>query len=471
MVLRLTRRQFIAGSALLGAALATPGAQAQTRPRFLKIDTRTLVVNGKAARVFSLTDSSRHSGLKFDPGERFTVALENRLTEPSIIHWHGMTPRPEDDGVYDTGYGAPLAPGETRKYDFPTRPGTHWMHSHHGLQEQALLAAPLIVRTAEDLAEDAQEVVVLLHDFTFRDPAEILAGLTGAPASGGGMNHGAMNHGAMSHGTGGGMDLNDVEFDAYLANDRTLDDPEVVPVERNGRVRLRIINGASATAFWIDLGGTLASAIAVDGNPVTPLVGSRFPLAQGQRIDLMLTVPAGGIVPVFARREGDTIRTGLVLAAPGALVPKLPERTPAQEVPVDLSLETQLRAPTPLPARAADMVQEVMLMGSMAPYAWTMDGQTWDTRNRLTVKAGQRVELTFWNHSMMAHPMHLHGHHFQVVGIGDARFSGAIRDTVLVPPMARVTIAFDADNPGRWLYHCHNLYHMAAGMMSEIVYA
>jgi FtsP/CotA-like multicopper oxidase with cupredoxin domain len=75
------------------------------------------------------------------------------------------------------------------------------------------------------------------------------------------------------------------------------------------------------------------------------------------------------------------------------------------------------------------------------------------------------------NHSMMAHPMHLHGHHFQVVGINGRRLSGAMRDTVLVPPMGTVVVEFDADNPGRWLYHCHNLYHMAAGMMSEVVYA
>ena len=74
------------------------------------------------------------------------------------------------------------------------------------------------------------------------------------------------------------------------------------------------------------------------------------------------------------------------------------------------------------------------------------------------------------NHSMMAHPMHLHCHHFQVVELNGKRLSGALRDTVLVPPMATVTVAFDADNPGRWLYHCHNLYHMMSGMMSEVVY-
>jgi FtsP/CotA-like multicopper oxidase with cupredoxin domain len=70
----------------------------------------------------------------------------------------------------------------------------------------------------------------------------------------------------------------------------------------------------------------------------------------------------------------------------------------------------------------------------------------------------------------MAHPMHLHGHHFQVVAIGERRFQGALRDTVLVPAMASIAVAFDADNPGKWAFHCHNEYHMMAGMMTSLQY-
>ncbi|MDE8343559.1 MAG: multicopper oxidase domain-containing protein, partial [Acidocella sp.] len=73
--------------------------------------------------------------------------------------------------------------------------------------------------------------------------------------------------------------------------------------------------------------------------------------------------------------------------------------------------------------------------------------------------------------SMMSHPMHLHGHAFQVVAINGQAFNGAVRDTVLVPPMGNVRIAFDADNQGRWALHCHNLYHMMSGMMTEVRYA
>jgi FtsP/CotA-like multicopper oxidase with cupredoxin domain len=86
------------------------------------------------------------------------------------------------------------------------------------------------------------------------------------------------------------------------------------------------------------------------------------------------------------------------------------------------------------------------------------------------IRSGQRVAITFQNTTMMAHPMHLHGHHFQIVALNGKTFSGALRDTVHVPPMAKVTLAFDANNAGRWLMHCHNLYHMKSGMITEVRY-
>jgi FtsP/CotA-like multicopper oxidase with cupredoxin domain len=80
------------------------------------------------------------------------------------------------------------------------------------------------------------------------------------------------------------------------------------------------------------------------------------------------------------------------------------------------------------------------------------------------------VELDIVNQTQMAHPMHLHGHRFQVVGLNGHRVGGPMRDTVFVSANGSARIAFDADNPGRWLFHCHNLYHMATGMMTEVAY-
>lgn len=113
-----------------------------------------------------------------------------------------------------------------------------------------------------------------------------------------------------------------------------------------------------------------------------------------------------------------------------------------------------------------------MMLGEASGYVWTLDGAVHGQDTPLSVTHRERFELTFMNHSTMSHPMHLHGHHFQVVAVNGRRFSGAVRDTVLVPAaMGSVTIAFDAGNPGNWALHCHHLYHMAGGMMTSLAYA
>lgn len=469
-----TRRGLLAaGAALATAPLLPTRLQAAADVRSLVATSRTLDVRGRAVSVMGLIGSDGRPGLVLEPGERFRVDLVNRLAEPTIIHWHGQIPPAAQDGVPDVPL-SPLAPGEARSFDFVPRIGTHWMHSHMPLQEMALLAAPLIVRGPEDLAEDRQEVVMFLHDLSFASPEEVLAGLgIGAMA---GMDHGAPANthdmGAMTGMEGmATMDVNDIAFDAYLANDRTLDDPEVVTVERGGRVRLRIINAAAATAFWIDMGAVPATLVAVDGEAVEPIAGERFGLAMGQRLDLVLDLPSeGGAFPILALREAAPERAGIVLATPGAAVPRLPVRgdSPSAVFDADFAQESKLRARVPLPERPAQSADTLMLQGSMSPYLWSIDGRPWPEPRVLQARSGERVELTFHNMSMMAHPMHLHGHAFQVVGINERRFRGAVRDTVLVPPMAAVTVAFDAGEAARWMLHCHHMPHLATGMMTEL---
>lgn len=471
----LSRRGFLAAGAALAALPLLPArARAASPARSLVVATRTLDVRSRAVSVMGLLGPDGRPGLALDPGERFRVDLRNDLAEATIVHWHGQIPPHDQDGVPDAPMPA-LAPGEARAFDFAPRPGTHWMHSHLPLQEMALLAAPLIVRRPEDAAEDRQEVVMFLHDLSFDPPEEVLARL-GVGGGIAGMDHGAP---AAAHdmsamtGMGGmaAMDVNDVAFDAYLANDRTLEDPEVVAVEPGGRVRLRVINAAAATAFWIDTGAVPSRLVAVDGEDVEPVAGTRFGLSMGQRLDLLLDLPAGaGAFPILALREAAPERAGIVLATPGAAVPRVSVMgdAPAPVFDADLAQEGRLRALHPLPERAAEREPMLMLEGTMSPYLWTIDGRSWPDVVPAEARSGERVELTFHNMSMMAHPMHLHGHAFQVVGIGGRRLAGAVRDTVLVPPMAAVTVAFDAGEPADWMLHCHHMPHLATGMMTAL---
>lgn len=493
----LSRRSFLSGSsATLGMTvfptLAAGPVNAQVGLNRLQVTTRTLDIGGRAATVKGILDGSGKPGLVLDPGERFLVDLTNELQEETIVHWHGQIPPNVMDGVSNTA--AMIASGTSRKFDFSPRPGTYWMHSHVPAQEIDLLAAPLIVRSEEDAASDRQEVVMFLHDFSFRSGEEILAEFTLGAA----MDHGevqagsrldetprriigshssdpmqmtgmaGMDHGGMSMPE---MDLNDFEFDAYLANERTLDDPEVVRVDRSGRVLLRIINASSMTAFWIDLGDVQGELKAVDGDPVEPMIGTRFGLAMGQRLDVEITMPdSGTAVPVLALREGARERTGLILAPSGANVSKIASTSDSKHSAFsgDVAMETALRAKFPLPIKEANRTHMIMLGGAMSPYSWTINGQVWGNHTPIAVLQGERVEMIFHNMSMMAHPMHLHGHVFQVVEINGKRIAGAVRDTVHVPAMGMVTIAFDAGEVAPWMLHCHHMAHMATGMMTEL---
>lgn len=506
----ISRRRLLRGTIGLvagGIAYRIPGRAAPAADT-LSLDavTRTIEVNGKAVKAYALRNASGDPGLSFTVGDIFKVRLNNRLAEPTLVHWHGLKPPSAQDGVPELSQ-EPIAAGASYDYDFPlTLPGTYWMHSHFGLaQTQRLLSAPLIIRTPEELKRDEQEVVVRLNDFTFREPDEILAQLRaksappsesppptgaagpmkmdpaaaskmGSMATPGGMGAmGAMNMGGAPTSSAmampAGADVNDIDFDAYLTNDRSLADPEVVRVERGGRVRLRIINMADSTNFFIDLGALGGQLIAVDGQPIVPMPGSKFPIAMAQRLDIQLALPPGeGAFPILALREGDTARTGFVLATKAAEIARIAESGEQKAGIVGLELEERLKPIDPLPPRVADRSAEVLLGGDMAKYVWTIDGDVYGKNKPIRVVAGERVELVMRNTTMMSHPMHLHGTVFEVVAINGRRFAGARRDTVMVPAMTTVTIAFDADNPGRWAYHCHNGYHQEAGMMTSVDY-
>lgn len=208
---KITRRRFVATAAGTLAALAAsgaapPGATAGPADMRLRATTRTLDVDGRAATVNGLLPDRGGPGLVLDPGQRLRGTVVNELSEETLIHWHGQIPPNAQDGARNTN--PMLAPGASRSYDFATRPGTYWMHAHVPPQEIDLLAAPLIVHSEADLRADRQEVIVMLHDFSFTPGKEILAELAKGMAhhgmghgghAGHGMDHAGHDHGAMDH--------------------------------------------------------------------------------------------------------------------------------------------------------------------------------------------------------------------------------------------------------------------------------
>jgi FtsP/CotA-like multicopper oxidase with cupredoxin domain len=121
------------------------------------------------------------------------------------------------------------------------------------------------------------------------------------------------------------------------------------------------------------------------------------------------------------------------------------------------------------PALGANQIIPITLGSAMmGGYVWTINGQAYPNANPIGLDRGARVRLRVTNATMMRHPLHLHGHFFTSRLPGAA--GGPTKDTVLVDPMATLDLEFLTDNPGRWFFHCHHLYHMEAGMARILEY-
>lgn len=470
--------------ALISLALASD----LPAPVKLVVTESTVEIDGRTAPVFRAQTGSGESArsiVRGRKGERLRVELENRTTLPITMHPHGVILPNAQDGVpYVTQ--EPVPPGGTFTYDFvPVQAGTYFFHSHFGWELQDQLAIPFILEAPEVKGTRAEspprEVVMMLTDFVFRSPPEIFESLRKAPtkAMPGVPDMPGMPGAKEMPATGSKPDtqtkpdLNDVDYDAVLANGRPAGRAEVVSVEPGSRVRLRLINGSSASNFVVSFGRLRGSIVAVDGEPIQPVEMPRIELPIAQRIDLLIDLPQDfASVPITAQAEGTKLVAGIVLAATGAAVPTIPARaeTALGRIGGGYDQERSFHAVNPLPKRPVNRSVVVDLTGKMAGYVWSLNDMEWPKGPRIQIKEGERVEMVFTNETMMSHPMHLHGHRFQVTEIDGQPIDGAVRDTILVMPKSTVKVQFDADAPGLWMMHCHITWHEAAGMLGIIEY-
>ncbi len=463
------------------------GTRVGAEPVVLRVIDETIEVDGKKVPTFGIVQPNGERGITVNQEEGFHVIVKNELSVPTSIHWHGLVLPNLQDGVpYVTQN--PIPPGGQQEYKFPlVQSGTYWMHSHYGLQEQSLASAPLIITNKEELAD--REVVMMLSDFSFERPSEILDKLKRPdkpkkPMAGKEMaKPQAVKKPARVQVWDDStqafvatveerspVDI-DVIYNALLANRRTLDDPEITKVSAGESVLLRIIAGATATNIFIDTGVLDAELLAVDGQSIQPMKGRFFQLALAQRIELRVNIPdQGGAFPILALGEGTTLQAGIVLGTEGAEIPKLSPKADVAAGALDNTQEIRLRASTPLPTKTVTRELPSPLGGNMMAYEWTINGWRYPNRESLNVKEGDRAEMIIVNNTMMSHPMHLHGHDFQVIEVDGKPIAGARRDTVLVPPGGTTKIQFDANNPGVWAYHCHIIYHLASGMFTVVKY-
>jgi len=427
-----------------------------SKPTILEVTEKIITVNGKQSKVFAITQPDGTFGYHGKKGELFDVIVDNKTHDPLVLHWHGIIDPNNEDGVpYVTQL--PILPGHQYHYHFTLKQaGTFWLHSHYQLQEQKLMAAPLIIHASED--SHVPEAIMFIQDFTFKNPLKVYENLRNKKEKN---MHMEMDH----------HDVNDVAFDAYLTNHKTLKNPDIISVKPEQTLRLRIINASASSNYYIDLQKLTGILIAVDGVDIEPIQGSRFQIAIGNRLDILLKIPKEeGAYPILALPEGTHEQTGLILKTKNALLPQLSQKTATENPILNYSQEFMLKPLHAEPSHSVTKTLTYNLEGNMQNYVWTMNGQAWPYVTPLKIKKGDRVELVFNNKSMMAHPMHFHGHVFQITEINGKKINGRLGDTVDVMPNSSVKVVFDAENPGIWMLHCHVLYHQSGGMMTTINY-
>ncbi len=491
----ITRRNVLAGGAVGGLAIAGLGgillsgreqgpsrspimpdsplvaATEQARPHTgktvsmdLNVAPGTVDFAGRTAATSLYGDRLTGPEIRANVGDQLTVRVRNAMEEPTSVHWHGLALRNDMDGVPGvTQDQIPASTDFTYSYTVP-HSGTYWYHSHTGMQRDRGLYGPLIFEDPSEPAIADVEHVVVFDDWLDglgRTPEEAFAEL-----SANGM--GAMGGMDMSGGGAGGgplgIDTGDVVYPLHLINGRPPEDQAVLEARPGQRVRLRLINAGADTAYRFAVGGHKLTVTHADGFPVVPVEVDSLILGMAERYDVVVTA-GDGAFPVVAVPEGKDGQP----AARAVLRTTMAQTPPADAVPTELSgklLTYRDLAPAAdvvLPSRPPDR-QTRFDLGLLNAYQWQINGRSRESLKPFDIAMDERVRLTFANNTGMFHPMHVHGHTFALTD------TGVRKDTIIVLPGAAVSVDLQADNPGQWLVHCHNAYHMASGMATLMSY-
>ncbi len=471
------RRSFLAGGVGFGlAAMLRPriaaGAPAVREHKLVAAVAQTEIAGASApgTEIWAYQGVAPGPEIRVKQGERLRVLVENRLPQETTVHWHGVRVPNAMDGVPHLTQ-PPIAPGQTFVYEFACEDaGTFWYHPHARSFEQVErgLAGALIVEEAEPLEVD-RDIVWVLDDWRLTAEGKI-----------------SDDFGNMMDASHAGRLGNVVTINGRVA-DR-------FAVRAGERIRLRLINAANARIFSLQFDGHQPLVVALDGQPVAPHASAegRVTLGPAQRADLVLDCAGkpGDTFSIFDRfyqrqqyrlvdlayDAGAPLREQ-PLAAPIRL-PSNPIADPDVTSAVRHSIEfgggmmdpKMRRGMGPGGGMGMGGMMERMQRGAM----WSINGVfiSGDDHSHepfLKLDGGSSHVFDMLNDTAWWHPMHLHGHVFRVLsrdGRPNARRERL--DTVLMAPGERAEIAFVADNPGDWMFHCHILEHQQAGMTGTV---
>ena len=465
----MSRRALLCGGAGLALASAVPTLSRAAPGRALRLVAHQARV-ALVGTPHPETDAWTYNGIVPGPeircrqGETLRVTVENRLGEGTTVHWHGVRVPNAMDGVPELTQ-APIAPGGTFVYEFDVPDaGTYWYHPHQRSFEQVGrgLSGALIVEEHAPIAVD-RDVVWVLDDWRLKPDGSI---------------------------SGDFGNMFDVSHNGRIGNTVSVNGrvPTAFAVRAGERIRLRLINVANARIFALEFRGHRPQVIALDGQPVEPHApeGGRVVLGPAMRADVVLDMSEapGTVAPVidsfYARLTYKLLDLAYAAEAPlRAHPPETPIALPANTMPEpDLGAAHRheiaftggmMGGMTVAMTHGRRMDMREMMQHGMA---WAINGVAAHDHGHaplLTLARGRSYVLALRNETAWHHPMHLHGHSFRVIARnGKPTARGEWQDTVLIAPRESADIAFVADNPGDWMFHCHILEHQAGGMMGTI---
>lgn len=413
--------------------------------------------------------------------------------------------------------------------------GTYWYHAHTNGQEQDGLYGALIIRPmGQDPVDYDHEEVVLISDFSEETGAEILANLKKSSdyynqrrrtvgdfiddIQAKGFQRAWNDASQWGEMRMSKTDLVDVSGYTFLVNGKTPDQNWTGIIEPGAKTRLHLINASAMSFYDLRILDTenkrlAMTVIQADGRPVEPVTVEEFRFGVAETYDVIIQPTEDKAYTLVAEPID---RSGFALAtfAPRAgMKGVMPQRRPRAQLSIaDMGMAHEMKdmdhsklstaeladmkaqmqsgwaqagtpsgdkvlhyadlrfAGTQADTRAPEREIRVTLGGTMERYIWTMNGKTAAEAEPIDLRLGERVKLTFTNESMMVHPMHLHG---MFVQLDNGQPAAKLPDKVMVivPPGQSYSVLLTADEPGDWAFHCHLLYHMAAGMMSKVVVA
>ena len=598
----LDRRRLLRGAVVGGGLLSLQGflpAWAQTGSPGLRADYPTLTgadinltvgqspftVNGRTATATTINGQLPAPLLRLREGQNVRLAVSNQLDEETSIHWHGILLPFQMDGVPGISFPG-IKPRETFVYEFPVRQsGTFWYHSHSGLQEALGHYGPIVIDPAgaDPVAYDREHVLVL-SDWSFMHPHEILAKLKKSPGyfnrhrtTLAGLFSGADGMslaerrmwGAMRMDPRDVLDVNGTTY-TYLINGHGPQENWTGLFRPGERVRLRVINASAMSIFNVRIPGLAMTVVNADGENVRPVETDEFQISVAEtyavivrptedraytivseaidrsgmgratlapRLGMTAEVPPLREVPTLTMKDMGMDMGGMggmegmegMGAAPMAgmdhsAMPGMDHGAAAaapageamagmdhgsmgamnmrdpQNAPPNMAVGVGVQTISPMPAnrmgerpqglekvdhrvlvytdlvsltpnkdrRAPSRSMEIHLTGNMERFMWGFDGRKFsELVEPIRFERNERVRVTLVNDTMMAHPIHLHGHFFELV-TGGPDGHQPLKHTVNVAPGGKVSFDLTADNPGDWAFHCHLLMHMHAGMFNVV---